>query len=111
MLTIMTSSETERLTKSIKDEIIEDHENKKDRDGDDDRLDEDNMEVQNPFVHKVEWNDPYDKIRVSFFFAIDILFLSRLVDHVMTNNFSIDIVHDEDERLNGFSIRNDVCVV
>lgn len=70
----MTSSETERLTKSIKDEIIEEQQNhhhqqhgKKDR-VDEDTIDEDssNMEIENPFVHKVEWNDPYDKIRVSF---------------------------------------------
>lgn len=63
----MTSSETERLTKSIKDEIIEEQQNHHSKDGDD-RIDDDpsNMEIQNPFVHKVEWNNPYDKIRVSY---------------------------------------------
>lgn len=66
----MTSSETERLTKSIKDEIIEEqqnHHNGKDHDGEriDGNDDSSNMEIQNPFVHNVEWNDPYDKIRVS----------------------------------------------
>ncbi|XP_063704083.1 lysophosphatidylcholine acyltransferase isoform X2 [Culicoides brevitarsis] len=64
MLTIMTSSETERLTKSIKDEIIEEHGGKKDHD---DYLEEDSTEIKNPFVHKVEWNDPYDKIRTAIF--------------------------------------------
>lgn len=71
MLTIMTSSETERLTKSIKDEMIEEqqnnhHQGKKDQDDDTIDADPSNMEIQNPFVHKVEWNDPYEKIRVSF---------------------------------------------
>uniref|UniRef100_A0A336M5E7 CSON012111 protein n=1 Tax=Culicoides sonorensis TaxID=179676 RepID=A0A336M5E7_CULSO len=68
MLTIMTSSETERLTKSITDEIIEEQQNLHQKDPDDDFLDDpNNMEIPNPFVHRVEWNDPYDKIRTAIF--------------------------------------------
>lgn len=65
MLTIMTSSETERLTKSIKDEIIEEQQKHQKELNDDETYDASTKEIQNPFVHKVEWNDPYDKLRVS----------------------------------------------
>lgn len=71
MLTIMTSSETERLTKSIKDEFIEEHQQSlhhqkiSNDDIQHDNNEDESVDIQNPFVHKVEWNDPYDKIRVS----------------------------------------------
>lgn len=56
----MTSSETEKLTKSIKDDMQPDEEEKEDT-----GEDLEPMDIQNPFVHKMEWTDPYDRLRVS----------------------------------------------
>lgn len=56
-------TETERLTKSIRDEIVTDL-----LEEETEKEDPAVIDIKNPFVHKVEWNDPIDKIRVSFFF-------------------------------------------
>lgn len=56
----MTSSETEKLTKSIKDDLQPDEDEKEDTGEDLEPID-----IKNPFVHKMEWSDPYDRLRVS----------------------------------------------
>lgn len=65
----MTSSETEKLTKSIGCENELQQPNEAEDDGeekqDDFGRDTTTQTIVNPFVHKVEWNDPFDKFRVS----------------------------------------------
>lgn len=70
----MTSSETEKLTKSIKDDMQPDEEEKEDT-----GEDLEPMDIQNPFVHKMEWTDPYDRLRVSTTSFLPFIFHSSKV--------------------------------